>query len=189
MIDGPHRSLNMPPHWKSLAMQADMEGYSTDDMKCKFEQTLNKEWNSSIDRNFLNKVKTILANPPLPRFEYCVSEDLELLKNECSGNLHAKLLLDYAINSVRNGQMKSDVSNEFVCNFLIDRSMRSVRQIEEHYLRKSGRSAALKVKSRIERCLEFSLFSNMANNILRSDAGKIKTSKRQTGLDEGVPLL
>ena len=119
MSDGPHRSLNMPKHWKSLAMQAEMGGFTMDDMLTHIiNKHYSQDWEKSIPRDILKRVKTILNNPVLPTFNSQVSEKFELLKKECPGNPHAKLLLEYAICSVQNDEMKSGDLNEIVRNTL-----------------------------------------------------------------------
>ena len=165
-----------------------METFSMDCITSKFKLTLIEDWNKAIPRDFFEEITAILGNPTLTIFNSHVSEELEILKKEYSGNQYVKLFLEYAIFSVQNDEMKSCDLDEVICNTLKDRAMRGLRQVREHYLLESKRSAALRVLNRIEECIDSFNFSDLANEILQPSTGKKSTSKKQTGLDDGVPL-
>ena len=165
-----------------------MQTFSMDCIISKFKQTLIIDWNKAISEDFLEEITAILGNPTLTIFNSYVSEKLEILKKEYSGNQYVKLFLEYAIFSVQNDEMKSCDLDEIICNTLKDRAMRGLRQIKEHYLLESKRSDALKVINRIKRCIELLNFSDLANEILQPSTRRSSASKKQTGLDDGVPL-
>ena len=86
----------------------------------------------------------------------------------------------------RNGE---DAMKIAAANAIADRAARGVRQVEEHYYRKSTHARASHVRERIESGVSQSDFTALAGRFLGIDTNlQPLVPAKKTGLDDGVRL-
>jgi hypothetical protein len=93
--------------------------------------------------------------------------------------------------SVENGLVGPQALVDGVANALAVRCGAGVRQVEEHYLRKSTEHRAANVRQRIESGAAMSDFQGTARRFLKMDGGSSSAApakKQHDGLDDGVRL-
>ena len=188
MIDGPHRSLSLPRHWKAFARRAEKEAFSASEITECFHDTMIKDGKKEIPLPFLKKVTRILDSDQNVMFKDQAIEQLMLLRKESSGCLMRISLLDYLIFSLSTKVIKDNRLHDVVCNVITDHSMRRIRQFKEHYILDSGQSCANRVIERTKSCISEANINEIAKNILDPDFKMKRTRKKRTSIDDGVEL-
>jgi hypothetical protein len=92
------------------------------------------------------------------------------------------------VQAVDDGFTGTDALVEGAANALAIRCGAGVRQVEEHYLRKSTDNRAANVRQRIEKSGAMSDFKGIARRFLKIDGSSSATpaKKQLNGLDDGV---
>jgi hypothetical protein len=97
MSDGPHRSLPMRPHWRHLAQRAAQGAFPPDQVCEALPYALKRD----ILEAPIKGVRDIMSGDSLlPELRV---EQLEALRESCRGSAPANLLIDCAVDAVRNG--------------------------------------------------------------------------------------
>ena len=113
----------------------------------------------------------------------CRSGVLEGLRRTANVGME-RLVLDHAIHVAANGTSGRGVAEKAVN----DRGASGIKQVEEHYLRKSSAKRTHNVRDRMEQAVTGTDFESMARRLLDGrQKSAPKPSKRQ-GLDDGVKL-
>jgi hypothetical protein len=99
------------------------------------------------------------------------------------------MLLDNIEQAVERGLPTNEAILEGTKNTLQDRSLRGLREVEEHYQRKSTDKRTAKVRSRMESGHAQTSFDGLARTLLKIDGGSPPSAPaKRDGLDEGVRL-
>ena len=183
MSDGPHRSLPMRQAWKRLAEAADNPATSTEEriqlLRCALEADLREE----IPDQLLRQVRTLLGDQQSGFWDIDVFENLR--SEEAAGFPLSMVLIDNIIR-IRTDELNGDaVLEKAVCAALFDRFVCCVRQIEEHYLRKSYPAKCM--IDRIKDAYRKSLVTEIASTRL-SGMKRSQSSTKRTGIDEGIRI-
>lgn len=186
MIDGPHRSLSMPRHWKSFAMRADKKAFSMSESAEYLYAAIIKDWKKEISISVLQKITQMLDSNQFVIFEGQEIEQLKLYRKESSGYVMRITLLDYLIDSLSTSPIKHNRLHEAFCSAISDHMMRRIRQIQEHYVRESGQNRAYRVIERMQSSVSELGIEEIANDIL--DLKLNRTPKKRNDLDDGVDL-
>lgn len=188
MSDGPHKSLNMSRRWKKVAEVADNGAYSDKDVQLSMMDALANDWNHVSDA-LSKRVEEIVDRGERMLFpeEYAVK--LKGLYGTTDDSELGRTFLDFAVMHVADG-----TPHDQICDTALESALRKWlsarnRQIEEHYLRRSGSDRAAHLRERVKRAA-ITLGSEGVVNLLGARAGKSgpKALVKRTGLDDGVPL-
>ena len=189
MSDGPHRSLEMRRSWKKLAERADKNVFTQEDVREALEVALERDWRVEVPEILNRRVESILHDTQISFFENQVVKQLEALRGVAAGYPLGGMFLDYAIQAAEKGLTGDDGLKVACCNALEDRAMRRVRQVEEHYLRRSKQCRATHVRKRIQDTVIQSDFEAIADICLQMNKSEnLRGLVRHTGLDDGVQL-
>ena len=169
MSDGPHRSLNMRRGWKQLAERADNVAFSTEEIRNALSSALADDWREEVPGDICQQLQTILNKGQGFLFSGKKIEWLEALRGESAGYPLCSVLIDCAMYAVFKEHSSDDTLAKVAGSALSERAASGVRQVEEHYHRKSNQVRAVHVRERIE------------DNIIQSDIAQL--AKRLTGLD------
>jgi hypothetical protein len=184
MSDGPFRSLPMNRKWKKVAEFADNSAASLDDISHAILSAMHQEWNSDIPVNLMEKIYDILRTPSL--FGNTYFEDLRQL---VIGKPIANSLLNYFNQSEYSNLPEYEMIIKTISKAVVEKSERVIRQIQEHYIRKSDSNRSMKVVSRIRQAFQAMGYENLARKFIDPKpipAGQYRSIK--TGLDEGVKI-
>lgn len=185
MSDGPHKSLNLAQHWKTLAACADNMAYSDDDAQGQFRKALLKDF-KGIPRELHAGIAAILDGSNLSLFPDDRVGQLRQLHCHAAGHDLGQVLLDHAIRLATFGRCSIV---DVVSSALRSWGARRTRQLEEHYIRRTGGERFDKFRSRLERACETSANHGLANQALgEAQPTAPRSNQKKTGLDEGVTL-
>ena len=189
MSDGPHRSLNMPRGWKTLAKRADNRAYAAEEVRDALPAALEQDWRAEVPDRLCRQVREILGDSQSVLFGDQRSERLEALRRETAGYVLGNAFLDYAIQAAERGRIGDEALREATGKALSDRAASGARQVEEHYCRESTQRRAAHVRGRIEAGITQCDMAGIVGRVVGTDGieGPRRPAK-QTGIDEGVRL-
>ena len=189
MSDGPHRSLDMRRGWKQLSERADNKAFAPEEVQKALPQALEQDWHAEIPQSLCRQMRTILKDPQGSFFPDQKVEQLDALRDSTVVHPFSSVFLDCAIHEVTKGLTGEEALKAAAVGALLDRATRGVRQVEEHYRRKSASNRALDVRGRIEDGISRSDFSTLAARLIGTEnAVGASTIGKLTGLDDGVRI-
>ena len=189
MSDGPHRSLNMSSGWKKLAECADNKAYAPEEVRDALSKALGQDWRAEVSDGTISRIRSILGDCQDSLFSDQQARRLEALRRKTAGHNLTSTLLDYAIQATNRGLSGTEALKEAASNTLSDRAARGVRQVEEHYCRKSTQGRSAYVRERIESGVTQSDMTSIVDRVVGTDASKgPRRPVKQIGLDDGVLL-
>ena len=183
MSDGPHRSLPMRQAWKQLAEAADNPATSTEEriqlLRCALEADLREE----IPNQLLRQVRTLVGDQQSDLWDIDLFENLR--SEEAAGFPLSMVFIDSIIRISTDEFDGETVLKKAICAALSDRFVCCVRQIEEHYLRKSYPAKYIinRIKDAHGKSLEMEIASTRLSGMKRS-----QSSTKRTGIDEGIRI-
>jgi len=188
MSDGPHRSLPMRRPWKTVAECADNAAFEVEEIREFILPALENDCRREIRREFLDDLSRVCADQEASLFKPDMRPTLEGLRRTANVGME-RLVIDHAIREAAIGTTGGGVAEKAVGHALNDRGASGIKQVEEHYLRKSSAKRAHNVRDRMERAITGADFKSIARRLLdsRQKSAAPKPSKRQ-GLDDGVKL-
>jgi hypothetical protein len=187
MSDGPHRSLPMRRPWKTVAECADNGAFEVEEIREFILPALENDCRREMRREFLDDLRKVCAYQDASLFKTDMRPVLEGLRRTANVGME-RLVLDHAIHAAANATSGRGIAEKAVGQALNDRGASGIKQVEEHYLRKSSAKRAHNVRDRMEQAVTGTDFESVARRLLdgRQKSGP-KPSKRQ-GLDDGVKL-
>ena len=185
MSDGPHKSLPMRPGWKKVAEYASKEAFTSNDVCDAIIAAIEQDYHKDISPDFVASIQDVIGSDTL--FSGDSIHALEDLRQSVAGCAMGNALLDHVIFVVSDGKSGDAALQEAVTRTLTDWAARCARQVEEHYLRKSGTENAQNVRSRMEAAIQNAPFTALANRLLDPVSRPARLVKHD-GLDDGVRL-
>lgn len=189
MSDGPHKSLNMRRGWKRFAENADEAAFSPEEVCDAIPTALIQDWRAENLPSLIRQMREFLHDSQTFLFGNQHIEKLEALRNEDAGYPLSSTLLDCAVQAVADGKIGEGAITEATAAMLMDRTARGIRQVEEHYCRKSSSTRSVNVRERMNEGATRTDFTQLAKSFLGTgSAERLKQPAKQSGLDEGVSL-
>lgn len=185
MSDGPHRSLNMRPHWKIAAQWAANLAHTADEVCSGLAHAIKKD----ILEAPIAEVRDIMNSDTL--FPGMRIEQLEGLRANHPRSAATNSLIDCAVEAAASGAVGEAGTTAAVTATLEDLARAPMRGIDEHYQREVGARASRTVRIRLEEALGKLDRDGIARELLTPDRLPSRRSvelPRQTGVDEGPPL-
>jgi len=187
MSDGPHRSLPMRRPWKSVAECADNVAFEIDEVREVILPALENDCRREVRREFLDSLCGLCVDQEAMLFKSDMRPPLEGLRRTANMGLERQIL-DYAIHVAASGSSGHGVAERALALALKDRGASGIKQVEEHYLRKSSAKRAHNVRDRMEKAVSGADIDRVACGLVNGKQHAApKPSKRQ-GLDDGVKL-
>jgi len=186
MSDGPHRSLPMRRPWKTVAEYADNAAFEVEEIREFILPALENDCQREIRREFLDDLRKVCADQEASLFKTNMRPVLEGLRRTANVGMEC-LVLDHAIHAAANGT-SGRVAEKAVGQALNDRGASGIKQVEEHYLRKSSAKRAHNVRDRMEQAVTGTDFESMARRLLDGRQKSARKPSKRQGLDDGVKL-
>jgi hypothetical protein len=188
MSDGPHRSLQMRKGWKKLAERGDGRLHTPEQVCEAVPLALGDDWREERCDDFMREAKRVLIGTGQNvLFEPSKDDTLEALKRlRGSGHPFRRVLLDSIVQAVEDGHTGEGALVKGTTDALAIRSGPGLRQVEEHYLRRSSERRAAHVRTRIEDGTSRVDFNAIARQFCKLDTPS--APKKFDGLDEGVSI-
>lgn len=188
MSDGPHKSLPMRPGWKKFAERAAKAAFEPDQVADAAAPALEGDWNEEVAPH-IAAVRNLLGDKKqgsLPFGDQNTAE-LEALRRINPGNTLWRAVIDGVADAVVNGLAGTDALVSGVTSALLDRGARGIRQVEEHYLRRTDESRAVRVRTRMEQGISSTPIAGLARRLCGLDPVHAAVQPRKLeGLDDGV---
>ncbi|NQW11774.1 MAG: hypothetical protein HQ481_18075 [Alphaproteobacteria bacterium] len=189
MSDGPWRSLNMRSGWKGAARCAENEASTPDEISERLPRGLEQDWRAEVSNGVCRLIRSALDEPQTSIFGDARLERLEAARKSAEGYPLASILVECAVDAVRRGLSGDAAFHEAARDALIDRTIRGVRQAEEHYLRKKGMQSAAKIRERLESAARLIDHSTIANGLTNPVGVRpLKRPVLKFDIDDGVQL-
>lgn len=187
MSDGPHRSLPLRRHWKTLAERAAREAYPVFEVGEALGHGLKKEF---LEAPLAEICQVIDGKGQGSLFSDTRIDRLESLRYACRGSAAANILIDCAIDAVNVGMTGRQARISVLKDALAGYSLSVNRSIEEHYLRAAGSNSAGFIRNRLEAAHHRCNFDNIASEMLAENWGgqNIGRLPHNLGLDAGPTL-
>lgn len=187
MSDGPHRSLPLRKHWKTLAERAAKEAYPVNEVGEAFAHALKKEF---LEAPLAEICQILDGKGQVSFFSDTQIDRLEELRGSCRGSSAGNTLIDCAIDTLNAGITGKPASIIVLRDALAGYSLNASRSIEEHYLREAGSKDATFVRNRLGAAYQQCNFDNIASEMLAGSAGHSMRMSlpRNLGIDAGPPL-
>ena len=185
MSDGPYRSLNMRPHWKTAAQWAANLAHTADEVCGALAHALKKD----ILEAPIAAVRGIMNSDML--FPGLRTEQLEALRARHPRSAATNSLIDCAIEAAAGGVTGEAGTASAVSAAMEDIARSQGRGIDEHYQREAGARASRTVRSRLDEALGKLDCNGIASEILapaHPPSRRAVELPRQTGIDEGPAL-
>ena len=185
MIDGPHRTLPLPKHWKKVAQRAENQNYSPEEIASALQDALRID----CQQIGLEKIVEQLRYPTLFRQNTLANIEFAL-KSSRDSSISCSLWAYMAYNISQDMPLMMAFRNAL--HLSIDKRIdERFQAIEEHYLA-SGQPECKQIRqtlSEAEKQLKIpELVSTLIDPDPRATVGEPKPPKRRTGLDEGPAL-
>jgi hypothetical protein len=189
MSDGPHKSLSMRAGWKKFAKCADKAAFEPEQLADLAIPALEGDWREDVAPHLRALCKVLGDSDQPSLFGGANTAELESLKRLSPGNSLWHAVVDCVAHAVAGGLTGQVALLDGATKALLDRGARGVRQVEEHYLRKTKESRALRVGKSMEEGVSSAPIEQMARRLLGidRDPASARTPKLQ-GLDDGVML-
>ncbi|WP_199089759.1 hypothetical protein [Bosea sp. ASV33] len=185
MSDGPHRSLPLRPHWKTLARRAAKAAHSPDEVAEALPFALKRE----LLQAPLKAIREIMCGDTL--FPSMRIEQLEALRAKYPGVAPANLAIDCAVAAVSNGIMGEEGAQAAVSAALADTMHSALRATEEHYQREASPRSSSYVRQRLDAARQKVNCGALARELLSGNTPpkqRAVTLPTRKGVDEGPPL-
>lgn len=185
MSDGPHRSLPLRPHWKTLARRAAKAAHSSDEVAEALPFALKRE----LLQAPLKAINEVMCSDTL--FPSIRIEQLEALRAKHPGSAPANLTIDCAVAAVASGLTGEAGAHRAVSTALSDTMHSALRATEEHYQREARPRSSSYVRQRLDAARQKVDCAAIAHELLsggtppRRRGVNLPTHK---GVDEGPRL-
>jgi hypothetical protein len=189
MSDGPHKSLTMRAGWKKFAERADKAAFEPDQVAEAIIPALEGDLQEEVIPH-LGTLRNVLGdNRQASLFGDANTAELEALKHLNPGDTLWRSVVDCVAWAVADGRTGRDALLDGVTKALFDRGARGVRQVEEHYLRRTDESRARGVRARMEDGMSRAPIEGMARRVLGLESGTASQQPQKLQeLDDGVRL-
>ena len=184
MSDGPHRSLPMRRWWRRLAERADNCAFAVDEVADALMPALETECFHELPSTFLQHLRRSAAAPSL--FGPAQSPQIQGLNAQTQSGLPRRVLDNIAVLSPAEAAAP-DFLQRALENAIRGEAPRYLRQIEEHYRRRSSFSRAQRERARLNEALRRAEVGALARKLLEPHGPRsARLVPLKTGLDEGV---
>lgn len=176
--------------WKAFAGLADTPAFQGPEVTTALIEALSEDWREEVAPEMLESLSDALAESrQTGMFGRDLGSRLDDLKRAATGKPLALALIECA-NQVAAQGNSGDHALEAAARKALDlRVSRGVRQVEEHYLRKTDEPRATNVRDRCEQAADSQALDGLARSLTKIDlkAAPAKAPKKD-GVDDGVPL-
>jgi len=174
--------------WKHVAERGDKPAFTTEDIAEAIVPALDGDCRAEVRPEFLDALTETFSEQDSSLFPIHIESRLALMAEDARCGLE-RSILENAIYNAEHGATGFDALESAAVDALIDRGMRGLLQVEEHYCRKSNQSRAQRVRERIQAGLGFADIKGFVRRLLRLDPRPtFRTPTKHDGLDEGVRL-
>ncbi len=188
MSDGPYKTLKMSPKWRALAKVAGNAAHSAAEVAEAVPAALAADWRE-IGQPFLRQMRAALGDDDRGiLLSEVAKQEVARLRAQATKPMEA-LLADNAMDVLRDGHRGATAFEEATAATIAERANRGLRQVEEHYRRKSSQGKAADIRARLNDSVEAANLRGLASALATGISTRDLTAPTdRSGLDEGVSL-
>jgi hypothetical protein len=186
MSDGPHRSLPMGQAWKRVAERADSGAFSADEVRAEIVPAVERDCRAEINPALLRDVRAALDEHSSLLFKTDVKPVMDGFRAQASSSMD-RAILDNVCALSAEDRAGADVLLKALEAVVAERAARGVRQVEEHYLRRSTAGRANHLRDRMEDAIMTMNTGEVAVRLINRCKPASAPAKRRS-LDDGVEL-
>lgn len=176
--------------WKAFAGCADMPAFQQPNLTGALLDALSEDWREEVALNVLGDLRNALAESrQVGMLGRDLGSRLGDLKRLATGRPLALTLIECGDQVAAQGHSGDDALERAARRALDMRVSRGVRQVEEHYLRKTDESRATNVRDRCEQAVDSAALDGLARSLTKIDPKAVPpVAAKKDGVDDGVPL-
>lgn len=183
MSDGPHKSLPMNSRWRKVAEMADRSSEDIEDVAYVVFRAVEQDWRLEIPDALVRKIRDLEA-----RLDLLVNEKIEDIRKSAGCSPIANFFLDNLLHLSNDNVPLKEAMVRAATLSIIDKTSRCRRQMEEHYLRESGRTRSGRLANRLAEVVKGLGFDAFAKKMLQPDWKPLPRLRKRNGIDDGVRL-
>lgn len=189
MSDGPHRSLPMRKPWKELAKRGDQATYDLEQVAEAATCALASDFKNEVSWSLIVELKSIFAG----RDNSLMSPEIAIqqlcnLRPLAAGSVFGSNAVEWGIQLINEGYLEPDAVFEVIGLAAKARGFANARSIQEHVLRETDQHRAACVATRLNRAINGLSEKQLGTILLDRQSARNRSTKKNTSLDEGVPL-
>jgi hypothetical protein len=189
MSDGPHRSLPMRRAWKELAKRGDQRTYDSQQVTEAAAHALASDFKNEVSGALITALKNVFTGRDNSlRLPEIALDQLEAAKSLAAGSVFGMNAVSWSIQLVHEGRMDRDALYEAVALAAKERGFAGTRQVEEHYLRKSGQRRSDGVSARLESAISALSEGKLGAMLIDPQPASRSAPRKRTDINDGVPL-
>lgn len=176
--------------WKAFAELADTPAFQSPEVAAALVEALSEDWREEVSPEVLTGLREALADSQQTgAFGTDLASRLEELRRSATGRPLALTLIECADQIAADGISGDDALEQAARKALELRISRGIRQVEEHYHRKTDQERATNVRDRCEQAADQTPVDGIARSLTKIDPdAKPDKADKKDGLDDGVPL-
>lgn len=189
MSDGPHRSLPMRKPWKELAKRGDQSTYDSEQVAEAATSALASDFKNEVSWSLISALKSIFAglDNSLMIPEIAIQQ-LSELRSLAAGSVFGSNAVEWSIQLVNEGRLEPKAVYDAIGLAAKARGFANTRSIQEHVLRETNQHRAEGVAARLNSAISGLSESSLGTMLLDRQPNRSRHLKKNTSLDEGVPL-
>jgi hypothetical protein len=174
--------------WKRVAERSDRPAFTPEEISEAIVPALAQDCRAEMRPEFLDALIETFRRQGSELFPDEIGPRLASMYENTHCGLE-RSLLENVQHCTQNGASGIDVLEAAALNALKDRGARGLRQVEEHYCRKSNQSRALRVRERIEAALGIADLKGFVRQLFGLESrSSLRNPAKHSGLDDGVRL-
>lgn len=187
MSDGPHRSLQMKPKWRSVAERAYNRSFDIGDLAGSFGPALVSDCRDETAPTFFDQLRGIGEEQESLLIKDDVRKRFEALRQDAGTGI-GRRILDNVIRLSEQEEVNVKTIIRAVERAFTERIAKSSRQMEEHAIRETSTSRAGHMRGRLEDATAKTPVTAFARQVLKLEKPPARSSSKRQGLDEGPSL-
>jgi hypothetical protein len=178
----------MKPRWKQVALRAYGAAFSVEQVSESYVPAVMGDWTAEVRDSLLKAVEAaVVHGDQAELFSNQALEDLQVLRAHCRSPMEAAFV-DETGEALVSGFRGHAAVEHGVEGALNDRVLRTIRQVEEHIVRRVPAGRATGLRQRLENALPGAGLNRLAKQIIDGSAPRRARPSKHDGIDEGVVL-
>lgn len=187
MSDGPHRSLDMKPKWRSVAERAFNRNFDLSDLATAMGPALIGDCRDETTSGFFDSLRSICEEQENLLIKDNVRERFEALRPDAGTGI-GRRILDNVIRLSEQDEVSVKTAIVAIERACIERIAKSSGQMEEHAQRETSVSRARHMRPRLEDATTKAPVTSVAKQMLKIERPPSRTSAKRKGIEEGPRL-
>lgn len=185
MSDGPHRCLNMRKAWKDAAHAAALPAFSADEVEQRVARAVREDWLKEVPASFMTELRRVFGAEDQGSLILSSVDAAMALASLVPGSAFVSALSEGAEDAAARGLTGEAAIVHITSAALEDRAERSLRHIQEIYLRESSAGLTRHVLDRLSTPLTKAVIDLAEQLGHHGRPAQLAPIARAVGIEEG----